>query len=95
MGAEDRLVPVPRFQLTACGLFGGTHDPIFLFTAFGIGQFLSFSKRFRSCLHAVEVFGGALFSFVGALIFMNKLTWLSGKLWFLNRLSLQIIESRD
>ncbi len=60
----------------------------FLLTALGIGPFLSFYKRFRSYLHAVEVFSGALPLFVAALIFMNKLTWLSGKLWFLNRFSL-------
>jgi cytochrome c-type biogenesis protein len=46
----------------------------FLLTALGIGQFLSFYKRFRSYLHAVEVFSGALLLFVGGLIFMNKLT---------------------
>jgi cytochrome c-type biogenesis protein len=60
----------------------------FLLTALGIGQFLSFYKRFRSYLHAVEVFSGALLLFVGGLIFINKLTWLSGKLSFLNRFSL-------
>ncbi len=60
----------------------------FLLTALGIGQFLTFYKRFRSYLHAVEVFSGALLLFVGGLIFVNKLTWLSGKLWFLNRFSL-------
>jgi cytochrome c-type biogenesis protein len=60
----------------------------FLLTALGIGQFLTFYKRFRSYLHAVEIFSGALLLFVGGLIFMNKLTWLSGKLWFLNRFSL-------
>ncbi len=60
----------------------------FLLTALGIGQFLSFYKRFRSYLHAVEVFSGALLLFVGGLIFMNKLAWLSGKLWFLNQFSL-------
>jgi cytochrome c-type biogenesis protein len=60
----------------------------FLLTALGIGQFLSFYKRFRSYLHAVEVFSGALRLFVGGLIFLNKLTWLSGKLWFWNRFSL-------
>jgi len=57
----------------------------FLVTALGLGQFLRFYKRFRSYLHAVEVFSGGLLLFVGVLIFMNKLTWLSGKLWFLNR----------
>jgi cytochrome c-type biogenesis protein len=60
----------------------------FLVTALGLGQFLRFYKRFRSYLHAVEVFSGGLLIFVGGLIFMNKLTWLSGKLWFLNRFSL-------
>src|SRR5713101_2345080 len=60
----------------------------FLLTALGIGQFLSFYKRFRTYLNAVEVFSGALLLFVGGLIFVNKLTWLSGKLWFLNRFSL-------
>jgi cytochrome c-type biogenesis protein len=60
----------------------------FLLTAVGLGQFLRFYNRFRSYLHAVEVFSGGLLLFVGGLIFMNKLTWLSGKLWFLNRFSL-------
>jgi len=60
----------------------------FVLTALGIGQFLRFYKRFRSYLHAVEVFSGALLLLVGGLIFVNKLTWLSGKLWFLNRFSL-------
>src|SRR6266852_1902865 len=60
----------------------------FLLTALGIGRFLSFYKRFRSYLHAVEVFSGVLLLFVGGLIFMDRLTWLSGKLWFLNRFSL-------
>ena len=60
----------------------------FLLTAVGLGQFLRFYKRFRSYLRAVEVFSGGLLLFVGVLIFMNKLTWLSGKLWFLSRFSL-------
>jgi len=60
----------------------------FVLTALGIGQFLRFYKRFRSYLHAVEVFSGALLLFVESLIFLNKLTLLSGKLWFLNRFSL-------
>jgi cytochrome c-type biogenesis protein len=60
----------------------------FLLTALGIGQFLRFYKNFRKYLHAVEVFSGALLLFVGALVFINKLTWLSGKLTFLNRFSL-------
>ncbi|HXM94498.1 MAG TPA: cytochrome c biogenesis protein CcdA [Candidatus Dormibacteraeota bacterium] len=60
----------------------------FLLTALGIGQFLRFYQNFRKYLSAVEVFSGALLIFVGTLVFMNKLTWLSGKLTFLNRFSL-------
>jgi cytochrome c-type biogenesis protein len=57
----------------------------FLLTAVAINQFLRFYKRFRRHLHAVEVGSGVLLLFVGALIFVNRLTWLSGKLGFLNR----------
>jgi len=55
----------------------------FLLTALGIGQFMAFYKNFRKYLHAVEVFSGALLLFVGGLVFVNKLTWLSAKLSFL------------
>jgi cytochrome c-type biogenesis protein len=60
----------------------------FLLTALGIGQFLRFYQNFRKYLHAVEIFSGGLLLFVGGLVFVNKLTWLSGKLTFLNRFSL-------
>ncbi|HWZ98370.1 MAG TPA: cytochrome c biogenesis CcdA family protein [Candidatus Dormibacteraeota bacterium] len=60
----------------------------FLLTAVGIGQFLKFYQRFRKHLHAVELFSGALLLFVGALIFVNRLTWLAGKLNALNTLVL-------
>jgi len=60
----------------------------FLLTAIGIGRFLKFYKRFRRHLHVVEVFSGVLLLAVGALVFVNRLTWLSGKLNFLNRFSL-------
>src|SRR6266481_3786489 len=60
----------------------------FLLTALGIGQFMAFYKNFRKYLHAIEVFRGALLLFVGGLVFVNKLTWLSTKLSFLNRFSL-------
>lgn len=60
----------------------------FLLTALGIGQFMTFYKNFRKYLHAVELFSGALLLFVGGLVFVNKLTWLSAKLSFLNRFSL-------
>jgi cytochrome c-type biogenesis protein len=57
----------------------------FLLTALGINQFLGFYKRFRRYLQVVEVSSGFLLLFVGGLIFANRLTWLSGKLVFLNR----------
>jgi len=57
----------------------------FLLTAVAINHFLRFYKRFRRHLHAVEVGSGVLLLFIGALIFTNSLTWLSGKLDFLNR----------
>ena len=60
----------------------------FLLTALGIGQFMAFYKNFRKYRHAVELFSGALLLFVGGLVFVNKLTWLSAKLTFLNRFSL-------
>jgi len=56
----------------------------FLLTGLGINQFLKFYQRFRRHLHAVEVGSGALLLAVGYLIFFNRLTWLSGKLGFLN-----------
>jgi cytochrome c-type biogenesis protein len=60
----------------------------FLITALGIGGFLKFYQKFRRHLHTVEVFSGALLLVVGALVFLNRLTWLSGKLGFLNKFAL-------
>jgi len=60
----------------------------FLLTAVGLGHFLRFYQNFRKHLHAVELFSGVLLLFVGGLVFFNKLTWLSGKLTFLNRFSM-------
>jgi cytochrome c-type biogenesis protein len=56
----------------------------FLLTALGIGKFMTFYKNFRKYLHAVEIFSGALLLFIGGLVFVNRLTWLTGKLSFLN-----------
>jgi cytochrome c-type biogenesis protein len=56
----------------------------FLLTALGIGQFMIFYKNFRKYLHAVELFSGALLLFIGGLVFLNRLTWLTGKLGFLD-----------
>jgi cytochrome c-type biogenesis protein len=60
----------------------------FLLTALGISQFMRFYKNFRKYLHVVEVASGVLLLFIGGLVFINKLTWLSGKLTFLNKFSL-------
>jgi cytochrome c biogenesis protein CcdA len=60
----------------------------FLLTAIGINQFLRFYQRFRRHLHTVEVLSGVLLLFVGGLIFLNRLAWLSGKLGFLNKFAL-------
>ncbi|MDR3722432.1 MAG: cytochrome c biogenesis protein CcdA [Candidatus Acidoferrales bacterium] len=57
----------------------------FLVTAVAIGRFLKFYQKFRKHLHRVEVFSGALLLVIGALIFVNRLTWLSQHLTFLNR----------
>ena len=65
----------------------------FLLTALGIGQFLRFYQRFRKHLHAVEVFSGALLLFVGGLVFVNRLTWMAGKLGFLNGVVLWLEKS--
>ena len=56
----------------------------FLLTALGISGFLRFYQRFRRYMHGVELASGVLLLFVGGLIFFNRLTWLSGKLTFLN-----------
>ena len=56
----------------------------FLLTAWGINGFLKFYQQFRKHLHTVEVLSGVLLLLVGGLIFVNRLTWLSGKLSFLN-----------
>ncbi|HVA94716.1 MAG TPA: cytochrome c biogenesis protein CcdA [Candidatus Dormibacteraeota bacterium] len=87
------LVLAANTQTIARGVFllavysAGLAVP-FLLTAFGINKFLRFYQRFRKHLHAVEVLSGVLLLFVGGLIFMNRLTWLSGKLGFLNRFAL-------
>src|SRR5229473_2370080 len=65
----------------------------FLLTALGIGQFLRFYQRFRKHLHAVELFSGALLLFVGGLVFVNRLTWMAGKLSFLNSIVLLLERS--
>jgi cytochrome c-type biogenesis protein len=56
----------------------------FLLTALEMSRFLQFYQSFRKYLHAVELFSGALLVFVGSLVFLNRLTWLTGKLSILS-----------
>jgi hypothetical protein len=49
-----------------------------------LNQFLGIYQRFRRYLHAVEVANGMLLLVVGSVIYFNRLTWLSGRLSFLN-----------
>jgi cytochrome c-type biogenesis protein len=65
----------------------------FLLTALGIGQFMNFYKNFRKYLHAVELFSGALLLFIGALVFANKLTWITGKFGFLQATTARLEEA--
>jgi cytochrome c-type biogenesis protein len=57
----------------------------FLLTALGLDQFMHFYQNFRKRLHAVELFSGGLLLLVGGMVFFDKLTWLAGKLTFLDR----------
>ena len=65
----------------------------FLLTALGISQFMNFYKNFRKHLHAVEIFSGALLLFIGALVFSNKLTWITGKFAFLQATTARLEEA--
>jgi thiol-disulfide isomerase/thioredoxin len=52
-----------------------------------MGRFLKFYQSFRKYLHWVELFSGGLLVFIGALVFLNKLAWLTARLNFLNALT--------
>ncbi|HTR47911.1 MAG TPA: cytochrome c biogenesis protein CcdA [Verrucomicrobiae bacterium] len=52
----------------------------FLLTAVGVGRFMKFYQKFRKHLHTVEVCSGVLLLLIGALIFTNGLTLISGRL---------------
>jgi len=60
----------------------------FLATALAVGGFMRFYQKFRRYMHAVEIFSGVLLLAIGGLVFLNRLTWLSGKLTFLNKFSM-------
>jgi len=57
----------------------------FLLTSLGIERFLKFYSRFSRHLHTVEVVSGGLMIVIGLLIVLNKFTWLSAQLGFLNK----------
>jgi len=59
----------------------------FLITALEMGRFLKFYQSFRKYLHWVEIFSGALLVFIGGLVFLNKLAWLTARLTFLSVLT--------
>ena len=60
----------------------------FLLTSLGINRFLRFYDRFRVHLRQVEVFSGVILILLGAMIYTNQFTRLSGYLSFLNRFAL-------
>jgi cytochrome c-type biogenesis protein len=60
----------------------------FLLTSLAIERFLKFYGRFKSFMHAVEVFSGALLIALGVLLVFGRFTILSNYLSFLNRFSL-------
>jgi cytochrome c-type biogenesis protein len=60
----------------------------FLFSAFLIERFIKFYSRFRSFMHAVEIFSGALLIVLGILLVFGRFAILSNYLSFLGRFSL-------
>lgn len=50
----------------------------FLLAAFATNHFIQWMQRFRSHLHAVEIFSGVLLIIVGLLIFLGSFSTLSG-----------------
>jgi hypothetical protein len=46
---------------------------------------MRFYQNFRKRLHAVELFSGGLLLLLGGMVFFDRLTWLAGKLTFLDR----------
>lgn len=56
----------------------------FLMAALGVNYLLAFTSRFRRYVRGVEITGGVLLVAVGVLVFVDKMTWLSQQLSFLN-----------
>jgi cytochrome c-type biogenesis protein len=57
----------------------------FLLTSLGIERFLKFYSRFRSHMHALEIFSGALLILLGALLVSGRFTLLANYFSFLKR----------
>lgn len=60
----------------------------FLITSFALERFLKFYGRFKSFMHGVEVFSGALLIALGVLLVFGRFTLISNYLSFLNRFAL-------
>jgi cytochrome c-type biogenesis protein len=56
----------------------------FLVAALGVNYLLAFTSRFRRYVRGVEITGGVLLVFIGVLVFLDKMTWLSQLLSPLN-----------
>src|SRR5580698_9741399 len=60
----------------------------FLLTSFAIERFLKFYGRFKTFMHGLEVFSGALLIALGVLLVLGRFTIISNYLSFLNRFAL-------
>jgi cytochrome c-type biogenesis protein len=60
----------------------------FLLTSLLMERFLKFYSRFRSHMHALEIFSGGLMIALGVLLVMGRFTLISSWLSFLNRFAL-------
>ena len=60
----------------------------FLLTSLLMERFLKFYSRFRSHMHALEIFSGGLMIALGVLLVMGRFTLMSSWLSFLNRFAL-------
>src|ERR1700722_15787763 len=60
----------------------------FLLTSFAIERFLKFYGRFKTFMHGLEVFSGALLIALGVLLVLGRFTLISNYLSFLNRFAL-------
>lgn len=86
LGLASTTDTVARGVLLLAVYSAGLSVP-FVITALEMTRFLRFYKSFRKYLHYVELVSGALLIFVGGLVFLNKLAWLTAKLTFLSAIT--------